>query len=971
MRQERSWLRLNETHSSCPLDVQIGKDGRVTLIHQTTTDTSLVQDSGNRFRVRWAAGGYPTVASGAGCGAGCSPVGATGDTCRCNTRVQTAPVFTSMSSLPDVDAVNELLAIGSAPPDAFAAGVYELCTSVACNATRAAGVTIYLHNESSGLDERTIFHVVRNGTRHAYLSNKVSTVHVGYDESTAPRFSFRNPPTFHSFLRPAGRDAHHETEALIDHLFYHPNVGPFIATRMIQRFTTSNPSPRYVRAVADAFKSGAYGGRAYSGSYGDLGALFAAILLDREARSTTLDADPTHGQLREPLLKAIHLLRSLNWGNDKGYHHDVSFTSIGQHHMHSPTVFNFYDPLYQPMGPVAEAGLVSPEAELGTGPYIVGFLNQMTSAIRGEWNYGRIRWSALNSSDAGAVVDELDELLTGGRLDAVSRGILIARYAERLTTSVTDALSSTLELFLFTAQFHATNFALLRNIPRLAVAETPSQGRGYKAIVYIYLRGGADTFNLLVPTGRCTGGRGIDLWSQYQSLRGSNAIDLARLLPITSAFQPCEDFGVHPSMTTLAAEYNSGDAAFVANVGPLVVPIDVNGYRSGKARPPMLRSHNTQTLTAMNVHAQASSSARGVLGRIQTALASQQPSGEPAYRMKGYSIAGNAKIMEGAVEAPEILSSSGPVRLTRYALVQADFAQLVASEASSVFAETFGQVLEKSVTSAEFIKRDMDSDEAALTVSFGRRLDGDHDGRDGGDEDGDAEGVDHHEHGHEHGHEHDERASHDDDSRGDARPRRGLAGETASTHLRSQLGVVANVIATRGLTSNEREVFFVQLDGWDTHSAYNLDLHWQAVELGLSSFVAEMKAQGVWENVTIAMGSEFGRTIEGNGAGTDHGWGGNSFVMGGSVNGGQIVGQYPDDLSDDSEIKTGRAMIPTTSWESMWHGIVSRDHAPDPSFVPARPSRDSHVFASGRAGQVVRRGGRRADRDRPAQPAQL
>ena len=62
---------------------------------------------------------------------------------------------------------------------------------------------------------------------------------------------------------------------------------------------------------------------------------------------------------------------------------------------------------------------------------------------------------------------------------------------------------------------------------------------------------------------------------------------------------------------------------------------------------------------------------------------------------------------------------------------------------------------------------------------------------------------------------------------------------------------MANVIATRGLTSNEREVFFVQLDGWDSHSAYNLDLHWQAVELGLSSFVAEMKEQGLWEQVAL------------------------------------------------------------------------------------------------------------------------
>ena len=66
---------------------------------------------------------------------------------------------------------------------------------------------------------------------------------------------------------------------------------------------SSNPSPRYVGVVARAFKQGAYGGTTYGAHYGDFGATFAAILLDREARSVTLDMDPIHGQLREPLLK--------------------------------------------------------------------------------------------------------------------------------------------------------------------------------------------------------------------------------------------------------------------------------------------------------------------------------------------------------------------------------------------------------------------------------------------------------------------------------------------------------------------------------------------------------------------------------------------------------------------------------------------------------------------------------------------
>ena len=95
------------------------------------------------------------------------------------------------------------------------------------------------------LDGRFIFQLLRNGTRPTYLLNVASTVNVGRG-----MFAFRNPPKFNSFIRPSIRDAQHETDALLDHLFWHKNVAPFIAWKLIQRFTSSNPSPRYVRAVA-------------------------------------------------------------------------------------------------------------------------------------------------------------------------------------------------------------------------------------------------------------------------------------------------------------------------------------------------------------------------------------------------------------------------------------------------------------------------------------------------------------------------------------------------------------------------------------------------------------------------------------------------------------------------------------------------------------------------------------------------
>ena len=84
------------------------------------------------------------------------------------------------------------------------------------------------------------------------------------------------------------RDAQYETEALLDMYLGHPNTPPFVAGRLIQRLVTSNPSPRYVGAVAGAFRRGRFG-RFGAGLRGDLAATVAAVLLDREARSAALD----------------------------------------------------------------------------------------------------------------------------------------------------------------------------------------------------------------------------------------------------------------------------------------------------------------------------------------------------------------------------------------------------------------------------------------------------------------------------------------------------------------------------------------------------------------------------------------------------------------------------------------------------------------------------------------------------------
>ena len=103
-------------------------------------------------------------------------------------------------------------------------------------------------------------------------------------ERVPPKGAAEIQALLHDVFEAGTGDAQHETDALIDSLVYHQNTPAHTVTRLIQKLVTSNPSPRYVKRVADAFRTGTCAGHVYSGSYGDLGATVACALLDREAR---------------------------------------------------------------------------------------------------------------------------------------------------------------------------------------------------------------------------------------------------------------------------------------------------------------------------------------------------------------------------------------------------------------------------------------------------------------------------------------------------------------------------------------------------------------------------------------------------------------------------------------------------------------------------------------------------------------
>lgn len=176
------------------------------------------------------------VTDGNSCGNGVCESLVTGG-CLCHTVISETRVFSRMPGT--VEEVLENLYIGAYDPSAFDPGTYV--------EEEANGVKAYLTSAGS-YDADSVFEVTDQYGRIHRLKNAKESVRI----QGAPEFSFRNAPSFMSILNTEAdvRDAEYETQAALDHYLHHDNTAPFIAIRLIQRFTTSNPNPRYVKAVA-------------------------------------------------------------------------------------------------------------------------------------------------------------------------------------------------------------------------------------------------------------------------------------------------------------------------------------------------------------------------------------------------------------------------------------------------------------------------------------------------------------------------------------------------------------------------------------------------------------------------------------------------------------------------------------------------------------------------------------------------
>ena len=251
---------------------------------------------------------------------------------------------------------------------------------------------------------------------------------------------------------PDGQTGMDDIEMAIDSLFNHPNVGPFIGRQLIQRMTTSNPSPEYIERVTRAFNGDSTGVR------GDMKAVVRAILLDPEVTNPPIPN--SFGKMREPVLRLTALARQFNAECEDGlfYNNGYTMNYYGQQHpLNAPSVFNFYSPFHSPAGTLAENNLVAPEFQITTATTVINMVNLMDLGVFQEdllfSPSEPFKPTKINideyvdmADDVDELIDRLDIVMTAGSLDEATR-VRIKLGIESVGTSKLDRARHAIYLF--------------------------------------------------------------------------------------------------------------------------------------------------------------------------------------------------------------------------------------------------------------------------------------------------------------------------------------------------------------------------------------------------------------------------------------------------------------------------------------------------------------------------------------------
>lgn len=403
-----------------------------------------------------------------------------------------------------------------------------------------------------------------------------------------------------------------------------------------------------------------------------------------------------------------------------------------------------------------------------------------------------------------------------------------------------------------------------------AAAQTAPGGSGdYKALVCLFFAGGADSFNFLVPSG-------VSEHAEYATARGDLALARDQLLAITPTGSPGLELGLHPGMGGLQTLFQQGDLAWVTNVGTLIEPTTKAQYEAGTASLPLgLYSHADQ-IKQWQTSVPQSGEAIGWGGRTADLLHALNDNERVSMNI---SIAGSNVWQSGNQTFPYAISSNGSQGRRNYnaqwGLHPARNAAVDSQldlDYTNLFQRTFAQTSRDAIAAHEEFSAAIDAVPAFQTTFPG-------------------------------------------------------------DYVAQQLRMVAQAIAARQTLGMRRQTFFVQFGGWDHHDEVlnNMDSMVPWFSAAVAAFQQAMVEIGEQDNVTLFTASDFGRTLTSNGAGSDHAWGGNHFVVGGAVNGQRIYGSFPS-LYEGNDLDTGRGrLIPTTSVDeyfaelALWFGVSPQD----------------------------------------------
>ena len=392
----------------------------------------------------------------------------------------------------------------------------------------------------------------------------------------------------------------------------------------------------------------------------------------------------------------------------------------------------------------------------------------------------------------------------------------------------------------------------------------------YKAIVCLMFSGGNDSFNMLLPTTTSE-------YNDYAATRGSLAIPSQDIIPINAGNTGSRTFGVHPNMPKVANLFDSGKLSFISNIGSLVAPITKSEFYNGTVATPLgLYSHADQIMHWQTgiPHKRV---ATGWAGKISDMLNSCNSNTNISMCL---SLSGSNVWQTGN-------------QSTEFSISPYNGAASIHGDNDDWLVNSARKTALDNMLDHNYNDVFMDGYKSVLNT-----------GRVGGEQLQTAI---------------------------DAAPV--WNEQFSNNYLSNSFKMVANTISGQNALGMDRQIFFIDYGGWDHHDELTNSQAFKLSEVdnALDEFNSAMEQLGLSDQVTVFGVSEFGRTLTSNGYGSDHGWGGNVFVMGGSVNGGNIYGDYPLlDLNGDLEIGGG-VYIPTTAADeyfaelAMWFGVPNSE----------------------------------------------